>query len=97
VTKKEIVEIVVQQMNRKGERIAITHIKLIVECVFESFIDLLAIDGRIEIRGFGTFRVKKTPARVGRNPVTGEEAVVPSRNIIQFKAGNHMKDCSNRD
>lgn len=97
MTKKEIVEIVVKQMNQKRERIGIKHVKAIVECVFETFIDLLAHDGRIEIRGFGTFRVKKTPARVGRNPVTGEEAEVPARNIIQFKAGNYMKDCSKRD
>ncbi len=97
MTKKEIVEIVIRQMNKKGERIRIKHIKEIVECVFETFIDLLASDGRIEIRGFGTFRVKKTPARVGRNPVTGEEAVATAHNIIQFKAGSYMKERSNRE
>jgi len=87
VTKKEIIEIVAKRTRQKKN-----HTKAIVECVFDVFIDMLARDRRIEVRNFGVFKVKRTPARVGRNPVTKESADVPARNIVQFKAGKYMKD-----
>ena len=87
VTKKEIIEIVSQRTRQKK-----SHTKTIVECVFDSFIETLARERRIEVRNFGVFRVKRTPARVGRSPVTKESADVPARNIVQFKAGKYMRD-----
>ncbi len=87
MTKKDIIEIISQKTNLKKN-----HTKAIVECVFDVFIDILAQEGRIEVRNFGVFKVKQTPARVGRNPVTKESADVPARNIVQFKAGKFMKD-----
>ena len=92
MTKKEIIEFVTAQMKQSGFSIKKNHITTIVECVFDVFIDQLAETGRIEIRDFGTFKVKHTPARIGRNPVTKEEADIPARNIIQFKAGKMMKE-----
>ena len=87
MTKKEIIEIVAQRTRQKKN-----HTKAIVECVFDVFIKMLAKEGRIEVRNFGVFKVKRTPARIGRNPVTKESADVPARNIVQFKAGKYMKD-----
>ncbi len=87
MTKKEIIEIVSQRTKLKKN-----HTKAVVECVFDVFIETLAHDKRIEVRNFGVFKVKRTPARVGRNPVTKESADVPSRNIVQFKAGKYMKE-----
>ena len=88
MTKKEIIEIVSQKTKLKKN-----HTKAIVECVFDVFIETLAREGRIEVRNFGVFKVKSTPARIGRNPVTKETADVPARNIVQFKAGKYMKEC----
>lgn len=87
MTKKEIVEIISERTKLKKN-----HTKAIVECVFDVFIETLAREGRIEVRNFGVFKVKRTPARVGRNPLTKESADVPARNIVQFKAGKYMKD-----
>ncbi len=87
MTKKEIIEIVSQRTNLKKN-----YTKAIVECVFDVFIETLAREKRIEIRNFGVFKVKQTPARIGRNPVTKESADVPARNIVQFKAGKYMKE-----
>ena len=87
VTKKEIIEIVSQQ-TKLNKNLT----KAIVETVFEVFIEILAKEHRIEIRNFGVFKVKRTPARIGRNPVTKESADVPARNIIQFKAGKYMRE-----
>jgi nucleoid DNA-binding protein len=91
MTKKEVVDAVLESVEHK-HTIGRKHVMVIVECVFDSFIDLLEESGRIEIRDFGVFKVKRSPARVGRNPLTGVEADVPTRNIIQFKAGKKMSD-----
>ena len=87
MTKKEIIEIVSEQTKLKKN-----HTKAVVESVFEVFVEILASEKRIEVRNFGVFKVKRTPARIGRNPVTKESADVPARNIVQFKAGKHMKE-----
>jgi nucleoid DNA-binding protein len=91
MTKVEILEIVAQRMKQNGNRISKEYLKEIVECVLDAFMDQLAKQKRIEIRGFGVFHLKKTPARVGRNPITGEEAKVPAHMIVQFKPGSRMK------
>ena len=87
MTKKDIIEVVAERCSDKKN-----HIKTIVETVFEAFTELLSEEQRIEIRNFGVFRVKDTPARIGRNPVTKEVADVPARKIVQFKAGKTMKE-----
>lgn len=87
MTKKEIIEIVAQRTNLNKNLT-----KAIVETVFEVFIEILAHESRIEVRNFGVFKVKRTPARIGRNPVTKESADVPARNIVQFKAGKYMRE-----
>lgn len=92
MTKKDIIEIVAEQTGNKKN-----HTKIIVECVLETFIERLAKEKRIEIRNFGVFKVKDTPARVGRNPVTKEAADVSARRIVQFKAGKTMKRLVNQD
>ncbi len=91
MTKKDIIDIVSEKTRLKKN-----HTKAVVECVFDVFIQMLARDRRIEIRNFGVFKVKDTPARVGRNPVTKEAAPVPPRRIVQFKAGKEMKELVNR-
>lgn len=92
MTKKDIIEIVAERTGNKKN-----HTKIIVECVLETFIERLAQDRRIEIRNFGVFKVKDTPARVGRNPVTKEAADVAARRIVQFKAGKTMRKLANAD
>lgn len=87
MTKKEIIELVAER-TKLNKNLT----KAIVECVLDVFIEILASEKRIEVRNFGVFKVKRTPARVGRNPVTKEAADVPARNIVQFKAGKYMKE-----
>ena len=91
MTKKDIIEIVARKTGHKKN-----HIKIITECVFDVFTERLATERRMEIRNFGVFKVKDTPARIGRNPVSKEAADVPARRIVQFKAGKTMKEWVNR-
>ncbi len=86
MNKKDIIEFV--NKNTKQE---VRHISVIVECILHVFMETLARERRIEIRDFGVFEVRRTPPRVGRNPVTGEAAPVPARNVVHFKAGKMMK------
>ena len=90
MTKKEIIEIVSARTSTRKN-----HSRVIVESALDVFVEILANEGRIEVRNFGVFKVKETPERIGRNPVTREEASVPARKIIQFKAGKLMKDVVN--
>ena len=51
------------------------------------------IEGKhIEIRGFGTFKVKDRKSRIARNPRTGEQVPVPERKVPVFKVSKELKD-----
>ena len=66
-----------------------------VAVVVDNFLDAIksALEGgnNIEIRGFGTFKVKLRKARKARNPRTGEEVPVPDRKVPVFKPSNEFK------
>jgi len=47
---------------------------------------------QVKISGFGTFIRKKTPARIGRNPKTGNPVSIPEKNIPFFKMGKGMRE-----
>lgn len=52
----------------------------------------LSIGQRVEIRGFGSFTLNERPQRIGRNPRTGDQVVVPSKKVPHFKAGKDMRE-----
>jgi integration host factor subunit beta len=47
---------------------------------------------RVEIRGFGSFTVTERAQRMGRNPKTGDQVVVPSKRVPHFKAGKDLRE-----
>ena len=58
----------------------------------EKFLTLPIKDGKhIELREFGTFKVRTRKARTGRNPKTGETVQVPVRKVCVFKPGIGMR------
>ena len=66
-----------------------------VETFFGSISDTLAINERVEIRGFGSFTVKKYKPYVGRNPKTGTKISVPPKKLPFFKVGKELKELVN--
>ncbi len=66
--------------------------QVIVEDIFELIADGLAKGDKIDLRGFGTFSVRQSEARTGRNPQTGEPLTIPARKVPNFKAGKELKD-----
>tara|TARA_B100001564_G_C20569212_1_gene637516 strand:+ start:621 stop:917 length:297 start_codon:yes stop_codon:yes gene_type:complete len=62
-----------------------------VDAVLDEVNQALHREGEIKISSFGTFRVRKKKARVGRNPKTKEEATISARNVVSFYASNLLK------
>ena len=69
--------------------------EIIVDTVFDGIKDALAKGEKIEIRGFGNFRLKQRRPRRARNPKTGEGVDVPSKRVLHFKVGKALKDALN--
>ncbi len=73
------------------------HAETIVNTVLSSIVDALRRDDKIELRGFGSFRVRRRRSRQGRNPKTGDRVEVPEKRIPYFKPGKELKDLINAD
>jgi integration host factor subunit beta len=87
VTKKEIVKEI-------SEALGMTQLKTkdIVQKTFDAIVKTLVEDGRIELRNFGVFEVKKRAARKARNPRTGDKVFVPEKFVVTFKPGKEMEE-----
>ena len=64
----------------------------IVQKTLDAIISILAEEGRIELRNFGVFEVKKRKPRKARNPRTGEKVMVGERFTIKFKPGRALEE-----
>ena len=100
MTKKEIVKTI-------SDEIGLTQLKTkeIVQKTFDAIVDTLVEDtkaninkggegtlGRIELRNFGVFEVKRRAARKARNPRTGEKVFVAEKFVVTFKPGKEMEE-----
>ena len=68
----------------------------LVEIIFESIIGALNKGEKIELRGFGSFRVRQRDARKGRNPKTGDAVEIPAKRVAYFKPGKELKEVINQ-
>ncbi|MEO8033711.1 MAG: integration host factor subunit beta [Acidobacteriota bacterium] len=91
MTKAELVDEVahVVQLTKKQA-------ETIVNIVFDSIVESLRAGEKIELRGFGSFRLRSRKSRTGRNPKTGEKVEVPSKKIPYFKPGKELKELINK-
>jgi nucleoid DNA-binding protein len=87
VTKKEIVKTI-------SDEIGLTQLKTkeIVQKTFDAIVEALVEEGRIELRNFGVFEVKRRAPRKARNPRTGEKVPVPEKFVVTFKPGKEMEE-----
>jgi integration host factor subunit beta len=67
-------------------------VKQIVQLTLDSIVDILSTEKRIELRNFGVFEVRTRKARKARNPRTGAEVMVPSKQVVTFKSGKIMEE-----
>ena len=91
MTKKEIVK-------KISEEIGLTQLKTkdIVQRTLDEIIRTLVQEGRIELRNFGVFEVKRRAPRKARNPRTGDKVYVPAKNVVTFKPGKEMEELVRR-
>jgi integration host factor subunit beta len=68
----------------------------IINMIFDGFTNTLKKAGRIEIRGFGSFSVRKYKSYTGRNPKTGKKIKVGAKRLPFFKVGKELKERVNR-
>ena len=92
MTKAELVDQVARttQLTKK-------HAEIMVNTVFDSIVDSLKDGEKIELRGFGSFRLRKREPRKGRNPKTGDKVDVPPKKVPYFKPGKELKELINKE
>lgn len=88
MTKAELIERVAEQVQALTKR----QTEIIVNAVFHSIKETLTKGEKIEIRGFGSFRLRQRRSRDGRNPKTGTPVMVPAKRVPFFKAGKELKE-----
>jgi integration host factor subunit beta len=69
--------------------------EVIVQTVLDSIIESLQRGEKVELRGFGSFRLRERSPRQGRNPKTGEKVQVPAKKVPYFKPGKELKELIN--
>ena len=90
MTKADLVDEVARNsvLSKKGAEV-------IVQAVLDSIVESLKNGGKVELRGFGSFRLRERASRQGRNPKTGEKVFVPAKKVPYFKPGKDLKELIN--
>ncbi len=88
MTKADLVE---QVADAIGPGVTKRDCALVVDGFLNAVKQALAHGQNIEIRGFGTFKVRHRKARLARNPRTGEPVTVPARSAPVFKPSKHLR------
>lgn len=90
MTKADLVE----ELTRSGE-LTRRDGEVIVDTIFDSVIAALKSGDKVEVRGFGSFRVRQREPRIGRNPKTGAKVDVPAKKVPYFKPSKELRDLVN--
>ena len=87
MTKADLVEAVAAatELSRRSS-------EQVVTVFFDSIVESLCRGDKVELRGFGTFRLRHRRARIGRNPKTGESVHVPAKAVPFFKPGKELRN-----
>lgn len=89
MTKTELINEMAKVLNSTKEA------QKALESLLSSISGALKKGDPVTLSGFGTFKVSKRKARKGRNPQTGEEIKIKSKNIARFTPGKRLKDALN--
>lgn len=88
MTRSELVEKLANHFPQLLQRDADLAVKIILDMMTEA----LSNGHRIEIRGFGSFVLNHRPARLGRNPKSGEAVSIPGKRAPHFKVGKQLRE-----
>ena len=93
MTKRDLIDEVLKQFPRFSRRDA----EVMVNAVFDSMTHALTRGERIEIRGFGSFSINRRPPRMGRNPRSGEQVLIPEKLAPHFKPGKALREAVDKE
>lgn len=97
ITTKELVKaIATKKAETEGCKVTQTEVKAELDRVIECVVDAIASGEGVRLMGLGTFTVEDKPARVARNPRTGETVQVPAKKAPKFKISASLKDAVNK-
>lgn len=88
ITKSELIETIAQRYPDMTKK----QIEYIINAIFLTIRDSLKEGNTVEIRGFGSFKVRVKDAKSGRNPKTGTRVLVPEKKVPAFKPGKEIKE-----
>ena len=91
--RQEIVTVTKKEMVRQiAHELAVNQVlvKKILQFSLESMMETVVQGGRLELRNFGVFEVKRRAARKARNPKTNQEVFVPAKRVITFRASKNV-------
>ncbi|MBL7031695.1 MAG: integration host factor subunit beta [Nitrospira sp.] len=89
--------VLIEKIAEKVEGLSKKQTEVVIETIFESIKDSLANGGKVEIRGFGNFKLRSRNARKARNPKTGESVDVPPKKVPYFKVGKELREMVNKN
>lgn len=89
MTKSELIEMVSSNVNKT---FSMKDVEIIIDTLFQSMSDSLSGGGKVEIRGFGSFKIKERDGRQGRNPKSGENIFISPKRVPFFKAGKEISE-----
>ncbi len=87
--------VLIEKISEKVGSLTRKQTEIVVETVFDSIKETLVKGEKIEVRGFGNFRLKNRRPRKARNPKTGDKVDVPGKRVLYFKVGKVLREALN--
>ncbi len=69
--------------------------EIAVQTILDSIVEALQSGDKLELRGFGSFRLRERKPRQGRNPKTSEEGQIPAKRVVYFRLGRELRKLIN--
>ncbi len=69
--------------------------EIAVQTILDSVVEALQSGDKVELRGFGSFRLRERKPRQGRNPKTNEEVQIPAKRVVYFRLGRELRKLIN--
>lgn len=87
--------VLIDKVAEKAEGLTRKQTEIVLETIFDGVKEALSKGEKVEIRGFGNFRLKQRKPRKARNPKTGAIVDVPFKKVLHFKVGKALRDALN--
>ncbi len=87
MNKSQLIETLAQQAN-----LTLKKAEIVVNAIFENMVDSLLLNERIELRGFGSLKIKYYEGYQGRNPRTGDIIRIEDKRLPIFKVGKELEE-----